>query len=185
MASVISIRNLVKTYTLGDTEVRALAGVSFDVEAGEFLAVTGPSGSGKSTLMHILGCLDRPTSGQYVLDGHDVSKMSSDELAAVRQQKIGFVFQGFNLLSRTSALDNVELPLLYGSADVSGCGATGARDGGAGGRRARASARIIIRTSCRAGSSSASRSRARSSTSRRSCWRTSRPGISTRAPVSK
>jgi putative ABC transport system ATP-binding protein len=119
MPSVISIRNLVKTYTLGDNEVRALAGVSFDVEAGEFLAVTGPSGSGKSTLMHILGCLDRPTSGQYLLDGRDVSKMSKDELAAVRQQKIGFVFQGFNLLSRTSAIDNVELPLLYGSASIS------------------------------------------------------------------
>jgi putative ABC transport system ATP-binding protein len=118
MASVISVSNLVKTYTLGDTEVRALAGVSFDVEAGEFLAVTGPSGSGKSTLMHILGCLDRPLSGRYVLDGHDVSTMSKDELAAVRQQKIGFVFQGFNLLARTSALDNVELPLLYGRAAI-------------------------------------------------------------------
>jgi putative ABC transport system ATP-binding protein len=115
MPSVISIRNLVKTYTLGDNEVRALAGVSFDVEAGEFLAVTGPSGSGKSTLMHILGCLDRPTAGQYLLDGQDVSKMTKDQLASVRQQKIGFVFQGFNLLSRTSALDNVELPLLYGN----------------------------------------------------------------------
>src|SRR4026209_2092008 len=111
--SVISIRNLIKTYALGGTEVKALAGVSFDVNAGEFLAVTGPSGSGKSTLMHILGCLDRPTSGEYVLDGHDVSKMSRDELATVRNKKIGFVFQGFNLLSRTTALDNVELPLLY------------------------------------------------------------------------
>jgi putative ABC transport system ATP-binding protein len=116
--AVISIRNLVKTYAVGDGEVRALAGVSLDVDAGEFLAVTGPSGSGKSTLMHILGCLDRPTSGQYVLNGHDVSTMSRDELATVRQQEIGFVFQGFNLLSRTSALDNVELPLLYGSAPV-------------------------------------------------------------------
>jgi putative ABC transport system ATP-binding protein len=116
---VISIRNLIKTYALGGNEVNALAGVSFDVNAGEFLAVTGPSGSGKSTLMHILGCLDRPTSGEYVLDGHDVSKMSSDDLAAVRQQKIGFVFQGFNLLARTSALDNVELPLLYGGAKIS------------------------------------------------------------------
>jgi putative ABC transport system ATP-binding protein len=114
MATVIATRNLVKTYTLGDNVVRALAGVSLDVEAGDFLAVTGPSGSGKSTLMHILGCLDRPTSGEYVLDGRDVSKMSNDELATVRQQKIGFVFQGFNLLPRTSALDNVELPLLYG-----------------------------------------------------------------------
>jgi putative ABC transport system ATP-binding protein len=116
MAPVISIQDLIKTYTVGGSEVHALAGVSFDVQPGEFLAVTGPSGSGKSTLMHILGCLDRPTSGRYVLDGHDVSRMSKDDLAVVRQQKIGFVFQGFNLLSRTSALDNVELPLLYGAA---------------------------------------------------------------------
>jgi putative ABC transport system ATP-binding protein len=112
--SLISLRHITKTYHLGDVRVQALDGLSLEVEAGEFVSVVGPSGSGKSTLMHILGCLDRPTSGEYLLDGQDVSRMTKDQLADVRNKKIGFVFQGFNLLSRTTALDNVELPLLYG-----------------------------------------------------------------------
>jgi putative ABC transport system ATP-binding protein len=111
--NVIELRNLVKTYHVGETEVRALRGVSYAITEGDFLAIMGPSGSGKSTLMNILGCLDRPSSGEYILDGEEVSTFDKNKLARVRNQKIGFVFQSFNLLARTTALENTELPLLY------------------------------------------------------------------------
>ncbi len=111
--ALISIQQLTKTYSLGENTVHALRGVSLEIEAGEMVAITGPSGSGKSTLMHILGCLDRPTAGAYTLSGKDVSNLSRDALADIRNKQIGFVFQGFNLLPRTTALENVEVPLLY------------------------------------------------------------------------
>ncbi len=113
MKAAIEVKNLTKTYRMGDQEVHALAGVSFDIQAGEMVAIIGSSGSGKSTLMNILGCLDRPSSGQYFLDDEDVSKLGTNRLARIRNQKIGFVFQSFNLLARMSALENVEVPLLY------------------------------------------------------------------------
>jgi len=113
IAPLISVRDLAKVYQVGEVSVHALRQVTLDIDSGAFLSVVGPSGSGKSTFMHIVGCLDRPTDGRYLLNGRDVSRLSDDELSLVRNEQIGFVFQGFNLLPRTSALENVELPLLY------------------------------------------------------------------------
>jgi putative ABC transport system ATP-binding protein len=111
--SVIKLESVKKVYKLGENSVHALRGVSLDIAAGEFVSIVGPSGSGKSTMMHILGCLDRPSEGRYLLNGKDVSALSRDALAEIRNKQIGFVFQGFNLLPRTTAVENVEVPLLY------------------------------------------------------------------------
>jgi putative ABC transport system ATP-binding protein len=116
---LVDMQKIIKIYASGDVEVRALDAIDLTVHAGEFVAVIGPSGSGKSTLMNILGCLDRPTSGTYRLDGVDVSEMSANQRAEIRNSRLGFVYQNFNLLSRTTALENVELPLIYGQAPLS------------------------------------------------------------------
>src|SRR5690348_2175557 len=117
--SLISMRNIWKTYQMGTESVHALHGVSFDIPRGEYIAIIGPSGSGKSTLMNLIGCLDTPTQGQYWLNGKNVSEMDDDELARIRNQEVGFVFQTFNLLARATALHNVELPLIYGGVSAS------------------------------------------------------------------
>jgi putative ABC transport system ATP-binding protein len=114
VVSLIDMRDLWKTYEMGSEQVHALHGVSFDVKKGEYIAITGPSGSGKSTLMNLIGCLDTPSKGEYWLNGKNVSEMDDDELARIRNQEVGFVFQTFNLLARATALHNVELPLIYG-----------------------------------------------------------------------
>src|SRR6185436_19210723 len=116
---VISLEHIHKTYSMGDVEVHALRGISLQIKQGEFVTIMGTSGSGKSTTMNIIGCLDRPTKGHYYLDGQDLSELSKDQRADIRNRKLGFVFQGFNLLSRTSALENVELPMLYAGIEAS------------------------------------------------------------------
>jgi putative ABC transport system ATP-binding protein len=119
MSAVVLLRDIHKTYDSGEVKVHAVRGVSLEINKGDFIAVMGASGSGKSTMMNLIGCLDRPTSGSYLLDGVDVSRLDRNELADIRNQKLGFVFQGFNLLSRTTALENVELPMFYGQKRLS------------------------------------------------------------------
>ncbi len=183
MAAIIDIKDLVKDFHLGEVPVHVLKGISFEIERGEFVSIMGPSGSGKSTLMNILGCLDTPTSGSYSLDGISVGALDSDELAEIRSTKIGFVFQQFNLLARTSAMENVELPLLYTDASARERherAREGAARGRAGGARRPPAEPVLRRTAA------ARRDRARrSSTIPASSWPTSQPVRSTRGSASR
>ncbi len=178
-APQIVARDLVKTYRLGGSVIGALQGVSVEVERGEYLAVTGASGSGKSTFMNLIGALDTPTSGSLKIEGRELGKLGSDQLALYRNEKIGFVFQTFNLLARTSALDNVALPLLYRRV---GHATPATRPERVSPRSGLPTASGISPRSCRAASSSAWRSPARWSTTRISCLPTSRPARSTATP---
>ena len=159
---VIKLDAIHKTYHTGEVDVHAVRGISLDIFPGEFVAIMGSSGSGKSTLMNMIGALDRPTGGHYWLDGIDVSTLDRDQLADVRNEKIGFVFQGFNLLSRTTARENVEMPMLYNRHRIPAARAARTRHERAGTRRPRPRAPTIIRTSFPAASSSAWPSPARS-----------------------
>ena len=178
---LIRLNNITKTYHLGEIDVPVLKGISLTIERGELVALMGASGSGKSTLMNILGCLDRPTSGEYWLDGEEVSRLSSDQRAhASATSKIGFVFQSFNLLPRTSALENVMMPLTYTAAPPLRPRGRERGAGAAGARRPRRPHGPRARRSSPAASSSASPSPARWSTTRRCSSPTSRPATSTR-----
>ena len=180
-AVAIDVRDVVKTYALGGVEVRALRGVSFSIRAGEYVAIMGPSGSGKSTLMNLLGCLDRPSAGSYVLDGIDVSTLDDNALAAIRLKKLGFIFQGFNLLARTSAMKNVALPLFYAGMPTRQRNAAAIESL----RAVSATALTTSRTNSPAASSSASPLPGRSSTIPRCYWPMNRPAISIRKPAKR
>lgn len=179
---LIETHDLWKTYVMGDEEVHALRGVSVDIDRGEYIAIMGPSGSGKSTLMNLIGCLDTPTNGTYFLNGKRVSDMNDNELARIRNEEIGFVFQTFNLLPRATALHNVELPLIYAGVP--------AREREERAKLALERVDLLPRMTHRPnelseGSVSAWPLQGRSSTIRPCCWPTNQPGISTRRPARK
>ena len=181
--ALIQLREISKVYMLGEMKVDALREVSLDLERGEYVALMGPSGSGKLTLMNTLGCLDRPTSGSYVLDGEEVARLSRERAARLRNRKIGFVFQNFNLLRRTTALENVELPLLYDRAHLHPSSPRAPRKCSR--TWVSANAWITIRANSPEANSSVWQSCARWSTGPRFSWQTSRRAISTRGRVEK